>query len=88
MKKYKNPTIDSNGNKFWHQNNKRHRLDGPAIEHADGDKFWYQTDKLHRLNGPAIEYANGDKIWYKNGIEYFEEDYWLRAMLLQAKLEL
>ena len=50
----------------WYQNNKLHRLDGPAIEWDDGSKFWYQNDKVHRLNGPACECADGTKYWYQN----------------------
>ena len=33
-------TIWSSGSKFWLQNNKFHRLDGPAWE-SDGSKSWY-----------------------------------------------
>ena len=42
-----------------------HRLDGPAIEHADGSKWWF-NGQLHRTDGPAIEYANGTKCWCIN----------------------
>ena len=55
------------GDKFWHQNNKRHREDGPAVEYANRDKRWYQNGKLHRLDGPAVEYADGGKDWWHNG---------------------
>jgi len=55
------------GNKHWYQNNKRHRLDGPAVEDANGNKHWYLNGKPHRLNGPAVEYANGGKEWWHNG---------------------
>ena len=33
--------IDTNGDKFWYLNGKRHRVDGPAIIHANGDKFYF-----------------------------------------------
>ena len=52
--------VYDNGDKFWYQNGKYHRLDGPAIEHANGAKSWFQDGKRHRLDGPAIEYANGN----------------------------
>ena len=58
---------NSNGTRYWYQNGKRHRLDGPAIEAHSGYKAWYQDDRLHRLDGPAIEYSNGFKHWYQNG---------------------
>ena len=49
-----------------------HRLDGPAIEHADGYKSWYVNGKRHRLDGPAVEDANGDKEWYVDGVFIIE----------------
>ena len=55
------------GTRYWYQNNKLNRLDGPAVEYTDGDRYWYQNDQRHRLDGPAIEYANGDRVWYQNG---------------------
>ena len=72
MEEYK-VTVEDNGDKFWYQNGKFHRLDGPAIEYADGDKAWYQNGKLHRLDGPAVEFANGDDEWWQNG-ELHRED--------------
>jgi hypothetical protein len=59
--------VEDNGDKFWYQNGKFHRLDGPAVEYADGHKTWYQYGKYHRLDGPAIEGANGYKVWHQNG---------------------
>ena len=38
------------GTKYWFQNDKLHRLDGPAVEYADGEKHWYQKGLLHRLD--------------------------------------
>jgi len=58
--------VNQYGNKYWYQNGKRHRLDGPAVEYADGSKSWYQNGKSHREDGPAIEEANDDKYWYQN----------------------
>ena len=59
--------VNDEGTKFWHQNGKLHRTDGPAAEFADGTKFWHQNDKFHRTDGPAVEYADGTKKWYQNG---------------------
>ena len=55
------------GEKYWHQNDKLHRLNGPAVEYADGGKEWWHNGKLHRLDGPAVEYPSGTKLWYLNG---------------------
>jgi hypothetical protein len=70
---------NSQGTKFWYQNDQRHRTNGPAVEHNNGDKFWYQNDQLHRIDGPAVEYASGAKSWYIKGVEYtFNE--WLNLV--------
>ena len=66
METYK-VTVDEYGTICWYQNDKRHRLDGPAIEYADGHKTWYQNDKRHRLDGPAVESSDGSNFWHKNG---------------------
>jgi hypothetical protein len=68
-------TVGDNGDKFWYQNDKLHRLDGPAIEDADGFKEWYQNGKCHREDGPAIEYADGFKAWYIEGKELTEKEF-------------
>jgi hypothetical protein len=61
-------TVDEYGTKRWfNENGKLHRLDGPAVESANGSKEWYQNGERHRLDGPAYEYADGDKFWYQNG---------------------
>jgi len=59
--------VYANGTKCWCQNDKFHRIDGPAVEHASGFKVWYQNGKFHRIDGPAVERANGDKFWFQNG---------------------
>lgn len=59
--------VDSCGTKYWYQNDKLHRLDGPAVEHPNGYKEWRQNGLLHRIDGPAIESKNGTKHWYQNG---------------------
>ena len=58
--------VNDNGNKHWFQNNKLHRVDGPAIESADGNKEWFLNDKRHRVDGPAIELVDGTKRWFLN----------------------
>ena len=67
--------VDTNGDKYWHQDGKLHRTDGPAIEYADGTKSWYQDDKLHRTDGPAIEFASGDESWFIKGKEYTKKEF-------------
>jgi hypothetical protein len=59
--------VNDIGTKEWYLNNKRHREDGPAVEHSNGTKEWYLNGQLHRTDGPAVEYSNGTKEWYLNG---------------------
>ena len=64
-------TIDSNGDKRWHNaRGEFHRIDGPAIERVDGHKEWWVDGKLHKLDGPAIEWDDGDYWWHINGKRY------------------
>jgi hypothetical protein len=67
--------IDSGGTVIWYQNNKIHRLGGPAVKCTNGYKAWYQKGKQHRLDGPAVECANGTKIWFLNGKEYSQDKF-------------
>ena len=59
--------IDTNGTKFWYQDGKLHREDGPAIEFANGTRFWFLDGKLHREDGPACEFVDGLKFWFLDG---------------------
>ena len=65
--------VHSDGSKFWYQNGKVHRDDGPAITWSDGAKHWYQNEKRHREDGPASEYPDGSKFWYQNGKRHRED---------------
>jgi hypothetical protein len=61
--------INSRGDRRWCKpgTNILHRLDGPAIEHADGTRQWWVDGKRHRLDGPAIEHTDGSREWYVDG---------------------
>ena len=67
--------IYADGSKFWRQNCKYHRADGPAIEDANGNKHWFINGKRHRTDGPAVEWHDGNKWWFISGKEYSEEDF-------------
>ena len=54
------------GQKQWFLHGKIHRIDGPAIEHANGTKEWIVNHERHRLDGPAIEWISGTKEWCVN----------------------
>lgn len=47
---------------------KLHRIDGPAVLHADGTREWWVGGLLHREDGPAIEHADGSTDWYEYGV--------------------
>jgi hypothetical protein len=65
----------SSGSKYWYQNNKLHRVDGPAIEYSNGDKSWYQNGLRHRIDGPAIDHYDGGKYWFLYNKKYTKEQY-------------
>jgi len=51
---------------YYDEQERRHRLNEPAVERINGDRAWYAHGKLHRLDGPAREWINGDKEWWVN----------------------
>lgn len=55
--------VVNNEIKYWYQNNRLHREDGPAVIYPNGVSEWYSKGKLHRLDGPAIEYPDGTGFW-------------------------
>ena len=59
--------IDIDGNKYWLQDGKYNRSNGPALEFSDGEKQWKQNGIRHRIDGPAVEYPGGDKDWFYQG---------------------
>ena len=79
-------TIDEYDTKEWWLKGKRHRVDGPAIEHTNGAKAWWLNGKRHRVDGPAIERHNGTKEWWLNGYHH-EFDDWLKANSLISEEE-
>ena len=55
--------------------NKRHNVDGPAIEVLDGTKMWYQHGLLHRSDDlPALEQSCGSKGWWLCGKLHRDND--------------
>lgn len=51
------------GTKEWFINDKWHRDDGPAIEHANGSEMWYKNGVIHRDDGPAIIWPGQYETW-------------------------
>ena len=45
----------------------RHRVDRPAVVHADGTREWYLNGELHRVDGPAYERPDGHREWWVEG---------------------
>ena len=92
--------LHKSGKKTWkNSSGQYHRLDGPAIEHADGEKHWNFNGMLHRVDGPAVEWANGNKYWYFNGmlhrvggpaVEYAngKKEYWYKGELISEEIYL
>ena len=42
-------TVDEIGTKFWIQNGRYHREDGPAIEWYDGTKEWFLNGRERKI---------------------------------------
>jgi hypothetical protein len=69
----------TNGSKNWYLNDKRHRVDGPAIEWADGTKQWVLNGKHVYGLGPI-----GDYILIEDGLPSDVE--WLGEQVTQRKV--
>jgi hypothetical protein len=65
--------VRADGTQEWYRNGRRHRIDGPAIEHANGTNEWYRDGQLHREDGAAVEWPNGGKWWYRHGQRHRED---------------
>lgn len=61
-----------NGVEYW-QNNKLHRLDGPARKFKGGEE-WFKEGKLHRIGGPALILNEGNLVamWWYEGVIHCE----------------
>jgi len=53
--------------RYYNEEGKQHREDGPAVISSWGDEYWWINGKLHREGGPAIIFSNGRKEWWING---------------------
>jgi hypothetical protein len=50
-----------------------HRLDGPALIHANGSTKWYRHGRRHRQDAPACVYVNGTRKWYRDGLRHRDD---------------
>lgn len=64
--------INTNGDRWWYQNNLEHREDGPSFDAINGFRHWKQRGKFHRVNGPAVDYGT-HKEWWLNGKRHRED---------------
>ena len=53
--------------KFYVQNQRLHRDDGPAVIKTSGLQSWYFNGLLHRDDGPAVVEKSGGEYWYDTG---------------------
>lgn len=47
------------------KNNKRHRVNGPAVIWSDGTGYWWLNGDWHRYYGPRTKNATAE--WWING---------------------
>ena len=78
--------VGNDGSRMWFLNGKRHREDGPAVEHPDGYKEWRFNGKVHREDGPAVEYASGKKEWWLDDCYVSEEEHRQQAQICSGKI--
>jgi len=68
LKNYSKIKVNEDGNKYYlNDEEKYHRLDGPAFEYPDGSKFWHINGNNHRNIDPAFEYSDREKFWWFKG---------------------
>lgn len=68
--------ITNMGSKWWHCNNRLHRINGPAIIRSNRSYAWYNHGKRHRLDGPAIIHkSDGHVEYWVNGNLITEYEY-------------
>lgn len=75
-----------NGNTTWYLDGRKHREDGPAIQHKFYPCRWYYKGKLHRIGGPAIEegtHTNAE--YYIHGERFTKENYYLFIDLMKLR---
>lgn len=80
--------IDICGQKTcWWKNGKRHREDGPAVEHLGGNEEWYANGVPHRLDGPSFILDGGELHYYVFGKWFTPEDYFKHPLVAKKLLE-
>ncbi len=67
--------INVHGTKFWFNNNRLHRLDGPAMLSSDNDQYWFIDDNRHREDGPAILLSSNSEAFYLESVRFFETEF-------------
>jgi hypothetical protein len=75
METYKVEVDDAGTICWFNEDNKFHRLDGPAIEYKHGTKAYFINGKRHREDGPAVEYGNGTKEYWINDKKLTKEEF-------------
>jgi hypothetical protein len=83
------PAIErTNGDEFWYQDGKLHRLDGPASNYSSKYKKyknWYVNGILHREDGPAVIGNFEGNEWYLRGVRYKSKETFFEHLSEEAK---
>jgi hypothetical protein len=68
--------VDRDGTvRYYDEDNKLHRDDGPALILPNGSQFWFCHGILHREDGPAREFDNGDEDYWLDGEQVTKEEH-------------
>ena len=68
-------SITSMGSRWWHCNDRLHRIIGPSFNRSYGSYAWYNHGKRHRLGGPACIWATGQVEYWINGNQVTEYEH-------------
>lgn len=61
---------DRDWDRWFDEDYRPHRLDGPAEINSDGKEAWYIHGKSHRLDGPAYTFPRHKPLWCYQDNEY------------------
>jgi len=66
---------EADGDRIEHRDGegRLHRIDGPALIHANGSVKWYRHGVRHREGAPACVYVNGTRKWYRDGLRHRDD---------------
>ena len=76
-----NQYLSSDGERFYMDEEQRyHRIGGPALVKADGTAIWYYHGKRHSACGPAVTRPDGSEEYWIHGKRYSEKKWQTKSL--------